>query len=448
MKLSKILKSLRILTEVKNHKVTGIYNNSKECTYNSIFIALGGINNDGNNFIDEAIRNGAKTIITEKDIKKEVNVIRVNNIKEIQAKVAKVFYKDLSSKIKIIGVTGTNGKTSVTTLLHNFLKQWGSVLIGTNGVFINDEFHSLSNTTPDILTTYKFLKEAVTRHFRFAVMEVSSIGISEYRVHGLAFEYTIYTNISHDHLDYHKTTQNYIEAKRKLLIQTKRHNLINKDDHILYNFRDFRSIFYSLNEVEVLSEEPLIFKFNDSKYYSRLYGKFNVYNIMACIKILSLMGINLMKFKEYLKDFKKIDGRMNVYSVQDKKIVIDYAHSPGAVKNVLETFKGCVVIGCGGDRDILKRKVIAEICLDKAEFSVFTSDNPRTESLYKIFNDMTFGLKGDYLIIPDRYSAIEYAIKNFNTILILGKGNEEFQVVGNKKIRFSDLKAVKRILKE
>ncbi|XMB85168.1 UDP-N-acetylmuramoyl-L-alanyl-D-glutamate--2,6-diaminopimelate ligase [Mycoplasmatota bacterium WC44] len=447
MKLRKLLRVVNINQEMINHKVKGIYNNSKECTKDSVFFAIKGSVSDGYDYIDDAINNGARTIFTDRDIDRDVNIIKVKDIKRIFAIVVNAYHKYPTKKIPVIGVTGTNGKTSTSMLIHNFLKKKGSLLIGTNGVYFNDEKTETLNTTPDILTVIRYINKARKKRLKYVVMEVSSIGICEYRVHGFEFEQVIYTNLTADHLDYHKTINNYIHAKKKLLLQTKRHNVLNKDDEVLYSFRNFKSVFYDLSDVSVVNEVPLEFVYKGETFKTNLYGEFNLYNIMAMITSLQLLGCKLKRLKKSISNFS-IEGRMDVLNIGDKKIIIDFAHTTSAVENVLKTFKGVAVIGCGGDRDRTKRKDISKVCVDNAEFTIFTLDNPRTENIKTIFDDMTNGLSGEFIIIEDRFKAIEYAIKNYDTVLILGKGHEEYQIIGNKKYPFSDYEAVNKILKE
>lgn len=465
---------------LNNHHINELKDYSKDVVENDVFFAIKGDKNDGNKYINEAIQKGAKTIVYEGQIVKEsynINYIKVVNIKRVLALFCKIFYKDLTKKVKLIGVTGTNGKTTISTMLYDFISYSGydAVLIGTNGVFYRDEHYHTSNTTLSILKTYDILKETVKKGVKYLIMEVSSIGIREARVLYFDFDVIIFTNLTHDHLDYHKNITDYKFSKATLLwgVDLKRNKaiILNSDDPtfdflsslsrtqlITYGIKSEASYqAYDIVKNIYVTHFKICVRNNIYKVKSSLIGGFNVYNILALFAAIDFLNFSILSFVEFLRLYVMVNGRMNKIHFNNRTVIVDFAHTPNSVLNVLTTLKEytnnkiSIVIGCGGNRDILKRGQIAKIALDYADKVVFTTDNPRDEEPENIISDMVKDFPSKkYKIILDREKAITTLLNesvNDEVIAILGKGCEREQIVKGIKYPFSDKEVVYRWIK-
>ena len=459
--------------DVNNHKVSKLANNSQECINNSIFFAVKGEKEDGHKYIHEAIIKGAKTIIYTDDVLKEnyyINYLKVTDIKLIMAKMASVFYKDISRKFYMVGITGTNGKSSIAQILFDYLNSVNKkvVLIGTNGIYFNDEKLETVNTTPNILTIYEVLNRYYRQGARFVVMEVSSIAIREKRVLDLDFNSIIFTNLGYDHLDYHQSIIDYKFSKGLFLASLGYHKnkviILNKDDknydfyHSISNARGLSYGIIQNGDVKAfqITRNMMNTKFvikdgkNNYLFKTNLIGDFNISNTLA--SYLALKEIHLSKeFSNFMKFYLPLDGRMNFIKWHNKMILIDFAHTPDGVKVVLELLKThyssvWVVIGCGGNRDQSKRRIMGKLCIDFADKVIFTNDNPRDEDEHLIMNDIISDIKDfDFQIIYDRKEAIEKALKESedeSVVAILGKGSEVGQIIKGKIYPFSDKEVV------
>ena len=477
MYIKRLLKKLLLDSEliVNNHYIKGIKDDSRLVVENDVFFAIKGGQTDGKNYIEEAISKGAKTIVCEGKIKKEhhnINYIEVTNIKRILALFCKYFYKDITKKIKMIAVIGTNGKTTISTMLFDYISYSGydSILIGTNGIYYRDEHFHTSNTTPNIIETYNAINEAYKKGLKFLIMEVSSIGVRECRVMYFDFDIIIFTNLTHDHLDYHKNITDYKYSKAILLWDLEYKNdkcvIINSDDE---NYLFFTSmiksniITYSINNdsqykakniKKSLTKTEFQIENKNNEFYikSFLVGGFNIYNLLAIFSCIDFLNLDVEQFIEFLKIYICVSGRMNKIIYKNKTIIVDFAHTPSSVENVLTNIidfsnnKITLVIGCGGNRDKAKRKVIADIAIKYASKVIFTTDNPRDEDPIEIINDMISKIPCDkYEVYLDRKEAILRAL-NDNTkdevILLLGKGSEPYQIANGIKYPFSDKKVV------
>lgn len=470
MKIKNLLKEIEYQGKiVKNHKVNNLKISSKEVNNNDVFFAIKGSYNDGNKYIKEAIKNGATTIISEIETTNkfnDINYIVVEEITSVIAHIAKVFYNDLTNKYLMIAVTGTNGKTTTTSILYDYFKYKNkkTILIGTNGIKFFDHEIKTDNTTPDILRVYETLAFGIKHGYRTCIMEVSSIGVRENRCKFFNFDIILFTNLSHDHLDYHESICDYAFSKG-LLLWSKCKNrtivIMNKDDKY-YNFylrylqnmhlsfgkskanirlgKYYTSIDYSLFNVYILGK-VYFFKTN-------LIGIFNIYNILAVISILFSMNYDISDFVKFLETYKIANGRMEYLKCKDKNIFIDFAHSPDGFEKVLSFLasnkksKLIVVFGCGGNRDKGKRKIMGGIAAKYADIIYLTNDNPRYEDENEIINDIIMGInKEKYYVILDRKMAIFEAIKNSDSndiIAILGKGNEKYQEIKGIKHCYND----------
>ncbi|MGN8645107.1 UDP-N-acetylmuramoyl-L-alanyl-D-glutamate--2,6-diaminopimelate ligase [Gracilibacillus sp. HCP3S3_G5_1] len=448
---------------------------------NSLFVCIKGYTVDGHQFAEAAVENGATVIVAERELDVSVPVVIVPDTSRALAHLANMFYGHPSSKLKVIGVTGTNGKTSVTHIIdeiHQYAKQ-KTALIGTIQMIMNGESYPVKNTTPDALFLQKNLHEMVKKDIDVVTMEVSSHALDLGRVHGVDIDIAIFTNLSQDHLDYHDTMESYLHAKSLLFSQlgsTLNHTrpkyaIINQDDeHAAFlkkvtaqpiltygvkNEASFQAINVELrsNGVSFTMKTPK----GDILINSKLMGMFSVYNLLAAAASSYASGIGLEVIQKVLNNTSGVKGRFQpVDHEKDFGVIIDYAHTPDSLENVLSTIKRfCegkihVIVGCGGDRDRRKRPLMAKIACDYADQAVFTSDNPRSESPQAIIDDMTEGLKrSNYQIVLDREEAIKQTIEQANdkdVILIAGKGHETYQIIGDKVLEFDDEKIALKYL--
>ncbi len=441
--------------------------NSKDIKEGDTFIAIRGENSDGHKYIEEAIKNGAKEIVAEYGLY-SVETLIVNDTKEYLKKYVEKYKEELDD-MYIIGSTGTNGKTTTCYLIYQALNNVGKkcAYIGTIGFYLDKKVRDLKNTTPGILELYEMLLEAKKEGYKYVVMEVSSHALVQDRVHGLSFDVAIISNVTQDHLDYHKTMEDYAAAKQRLF------KLIKKDGYAIipsdieyknyFELEENRNITYGstgnyiIEDVNLNNNETIFKVLNNEEsriYKTKLLGKYNVYNMMNVIIILNELGID--NIDSIIKELTPPPGRMEIIEYKDNKIIIDYAHTPDAVENILKcvheitTGKIYVIIGCGGDRDKEKRPIMAKISTDYADNVIFTSDNPRSENASDIIDDMIEKLdNNNYEIEINREKAIskgiQKCIKN-DILLILGKGHENYQIIGNEKIHFDDKEIVLKYL--
>lgn len=483
MYIKKILEKacIKYDNNLNNHYINSIKDDSRNVMENDVFFAIKGGQTDGKLYIDEAIEKGAKTIIFEGEVKRlnnNVNYINVINVKRVLALFCKIFYKDLTKKVTIIGVTGTNGKTTVSTLLYDYLCYSGldPILIGTSGIYFKDEHFHTHNTTPNIIDTYTILKEAIKQGAKHLIMEVSSIGIRECRVLYFDFDVMIFTNLSHDHLDYHKNITDYKFSKAYILWSVENHHnkavILNSDDEnikfftslvkaniVLYGVKN-KADFMATNIKKNLYQTSFDVSVMDNLFEIKtsLVGGFNVYNILAVLSAVHFLKLDYKEFVEFLKIYVSINGRMNKIIYNSRVIIIDFAHTPNSLINVLSSLKEftnqkiTVVIGCGGNRDTSKRNIIAQIALKYADKVVFTTDNPRDEDPMDIINDMIKNIKSNkFKIILDRKNAINKVLDESvhdEVIAILGKGSEQSQIINGINYPFSDKDAVYNWIKK
>lgn len=448
--------------------------NSKKIQKGDTFIALK-TNNDGHKYINDAIKNGATKIVAEYG-SYPVETLLVDNTKEYLVKYLYENYYQEIKDLKLIGITGTNGKTTTCMLLHNMLNMLGrkTAYIGTNGFYINKFIKELPNTTPEILDIYELLIEAKREGCEFVCIEASSHGLAQNRLENLKFDYAIFTNLTHEHLGYHKTMKNYALAKQKLftMLRNNKYAIINNDDNYKNYFilKENNNITYSLNngnyyvkEYKITTQNNIFTVVNNNKEYTfttKLLGKHNIYNSLASIIVLNKIGYSFEEINNVLTIVSGPKGRMENISYNNNNIIIDYAHTPDGIANVLKTAKELkpnqiiTIMGCGGgtgsDRE--KRSTMGKLVLELSNKTIFTNDNPRDEEPNQIINDLLKEkTNNNYIIELDRKKAIEQGIKmltNNDILLILGKGHENYQTIGNKKTHFSDKETVEEIIKE
>ncbi|MDD3392139.1 MAG: UDP-N-acetylmuramoyl-L-alanyl-D-glutamate--2,6-diaminopimelate ligase [Bacilli bacterium] len=437
------------------------------------FIALRGVNGDGHDYIEKAIANGASKIIAEEG-SYDVETIIVPNTREYLKNYLVENYSYLIKEMKIIGVTGTNGKTTTAYLIHNALNMLGIKCgyIGTVGFFIKNKIRPLNNTTPDLLDLYNMFLECYDNGCKCIAIEVSSQGIANKRVETLKFDYAIFTNLTQDHLDYHITMENYALAKQILFKRLKKDGkaIINNDDEYKNYFllKTNNNITYGFSESDYmitnyrLSNLKTTFTYQNNKktnnILTHLIGKYNIYNLLAAIVVLKELNISDYDIAKVCSQVAPPNGRMTTINYRTNSIVIDYAHTPDAIEKIIDTMRELtngrifVVFGCTGDRDRSKRSIMTKIVTDKAKFAFLTNDDPHYENPKQIFEDMTLGITNtNYTIMADRKKAIITAIgmlKSNDILLILGKGHEEFMIIKDQKIPFNDENVVKKYLEE
>lgn len=449
-----------------------IKSDSRKIQKGDTFIALKNIERDGHDFIESAINNGAGKIICERG-NYSVETMIVPDTNEYFKNYLYENYYPYFKDIKLIGVTGTNGKTTICYLIYQLFKLLGKKVayIGTLGFYCNDEYEVLNNTTPDIDKLYSLLIKAKESECEYVVMEISSIALSRDRIYGLEFDEVAFTNLTIDHLDFHKTIDSYIEAKQILFNKTRGNKIaiINSDDDKYKYFinENNNNITIGLNgDAKIsnicLSNQGTKFEldYNNEHFVINIdmVGKFNVYNYLTSILLVNKFGFDL---KELLRISEKLNhppGRMDMVKYKTNSIFIDYAHTPDALENVINSTleykenKVITIVGCGGDRDRTKRPIMGEIATRLSDYVIFTNDNPRCENENDIMNDIISGVnKNNYEIILDRASAIKKGISMLNDkdiLIIAGKGHEDYQIIGKEKIHFSDKECVLDIIKD
>lgn len=435
------------------------------------FVAIIGFSRDGHDYIEEAIANGATKVVVSKEIigYENVEIEVVTDTKKYLAMYLKEKYSKEFETIKIIGITGTNGKTTTSYLIYQFLQQLHVpvAMIGTLGFYSPNRFYTLQNTTPDILTIYNLLLMAKEDGCQFVVMEVSSHALDQQRLFGLTLSIACFTNLSLDHLDYHGTMKNYLLAKLKILDYLKEDGIVivNSDDKHSEAFmqENVITIGYQESDYQVLKSyitttcTKIVFVY-DTQYLvtTSLLGKFNVYNYMMALAVVNTLGYSIEQCITVTPSLHCPLGRCTMYYLQGATIVVDYAHTPDAIKKIITSFQEyktgriLTVIGCGGNRDVNKRPIIGEIATKYSDYVIFTTDNPRSEEPSQIIKDMVALVNSkNYEIIEERKMAIQKAMSLLtkgDILLVLGKGHEEYQVVKGQKIPYSDIKEIKKYL--
>lgn len=471
------MKLKELLPEINSEiTVKGITCDSREVKEGYAFICINGIDADGHNFAKKAIENGAIAVICERDLSLE-NQFIIKDTRKAYAIMSANWFGNPSKKLKLIGITGTNGKTSTTYIIKNILETLGhkTGLIGTIQNMIGDKIIESKNTTPSCYELNRLFAEMLKEGCEYAVMEVSSHALDQKRVFGLEFEIGIFTNLTQDHLDYHKTMENYFLAKKKLFSMCKT-ALINADDKYSDEIAKeliCKIITYSAkNDTSTYTAKSINYKPKGVDYelvgfgiIGRIKigipGRFTVYNSLASALCVMELGFSLQDVSETISKVKGIKGRAEIVPTNtDYTVVIDYAHTPDGLLNILSTFKDCpknrlvVVFGCGGDRDATKRPIMGEIAARNSDFVIVTSDNPRTEEPLSIIKDITLGMKNTvtpYKVVVNRAEAIKYALDNAKTgdiIILAGKGHETYQILDYGTIHLDEREIVADILKE
>ena len=453
----------------EDFEIHDIQMDSRLIQENDIFIALKGANVDGHSFIPSAINKGAKLIISEREVE-GYNTIVVNDGYRTTGTLAYYFYGEPSKGMEVIGVTGTNGKTTSTTLLYKALNKMGrkAGLIGTNGLYYPEGFIPLNNTTPDGLLLMRYFKQFKDLGIDTVVMEVSSHALVLGRVDHIDYKVAVFTNLTQDHLDFHKDMDDYFNAKKKLFEKLPNDGfaIINADDFTYDGLKKCTSASvysYGVHNGDFKAEnlslemEDTQFDIDGMHITSDLLSIANVYNLSAVYAVLKVLGYNKEDIASIVSSLPHIDGRMEKVYNGEFLALVDYAHSPDSVENALsflsEIKKGRLIalVGCGGDRDKTKRPKMAKVACEKSDIAILTSDNPRTEDPEAILKDMQEGLNYDnYYVIVNRKEAIQKAISMAqpgDVIAVLGKGHEDYQIIGTTKYHFSDKEEILEAVK-
>jgi len=487
MKLSQLLKNIEPIeiTGDINKEIMGISYNSGSTKEGDLFVAIPGFAKDGHDFIDEAIKNGAVAFMTQRKVKPDnrSTQIIVSKTREALARISSNFYDSPTTDLTLTGITGTNGKTTTTFLIDSVLKFAGektSIITTIDSYILNKKIH-FDRTTPGSLELNKFSRDSISAGANFLTMEVSSHAVDLHRIDFLDSDFFIFTNLTQDHLDYHKNMQNYFNTKKRLFVKefrglyAGRGAVINADDIYgkqLLELTDLKTLSYAVlsGEADIRAEnissstsgiemDVLIKDRGKIKIKSMLCGYFNVYNILASIGACVFLNIDKDIIQKGIAMMPGVCGRFEkIKEIKDFTVIIDYAHTPDGLENILKTASSILtsgsriitVFGCGGDRDKTKRSIMGSIAGKKSDFMIITSDNPRTEDPSSIISMIEDGVKesgnNNYLKMEDRASAIEKAlnaaVKN-DIVLIAGKGHEDYQEFNGHRIYFSDQKIVK-----
>lgn len=466
------------LTDVSINKIEF---DSRLIIPDDVFVAIRGTVSDGHDFIEKAINLGATAIVCEvfpDIIVSGVTYIKVDNTSAALAFMAANYYDNPSRNLKLVGITGTNGKTTIASLLYQLFKKAGykTGLLSTVKVMVDTVEYKATHTTPDSLTINKYLGEMVDAGAEFCFMEVSSHGIHQNRTEGLLFEGGVFTNLSHDHLDYHDSFAEYRDVKKMFFdyLPKSAFALTNVDDKnglVMLQNTKAKKLTYALKtfsdyKAQILENQlsGLLLKINEQEVWVRLIGTFNAYNLLAIYGTAIQLGLEEIEVLRLISELESVSGRFQ-FIVSDSKItaIVDYAHTPDALENVLKTIESIrtrneqliTVVGCGGDRDKTKRPIMANIASAMSDKAIFTSDNPRSEAPEVIIQDMEKGVEPQNykktVAVVERKQAIKLACQLANPndiILIAGKGHETYQEIKGVRHDFDDMKIVKEILEQ
>lgn len=489
MVLNELLENIEILSIVYPQniiedeiEINKLEYDSRNIEENDVFFCIQGYQTDGHNYVENAESKGAKVIVAQKQVKTsgESVLIIVKDTRKALAIAASNYYGNPKEKLNIIGITGTNGKTTSTFMIKSILESAGyrTGLVGTIANYVGDKKIVSKRTTPESLDLHKLFKDMVDDGVKYCIMEVSSHSLYLSRVYGLTFNEGIFTNLTQDHLDFHKTFENYYNAKF-ILFKNSKNSIVNMDDEYgkkvisdLKSLGNSNSITYSINQNSNLKAENIMMhsrgsefdmNYNGEKIHIEinLPGKYNIMNALCSAAACLCEGLSLQQVKSGLKSMEFVPGRCEIVSKKhslDYDIIVDYAHSPDGLLNILNTAreftkgKLITVFGCGGDRDTTKRPIMGKIGTDLSDIAIITSDNPRTEEPEKIINDVVKGIeKNNYEIVVNRRDAIKRAMelaKKDDVVVIAGKGHEDYQVLKSGTIHFDEREVISDIIKE
>jgi len=462
-------------------EIKGITSNSKQVKKGFVFVAIKGNRQDGNCFINEAIARGADIVVVQKrapkiKIPKKIKLVAVSDCRKFLAQNANQFYGFASDKLKVAGITGTNGKTTISYLIEALAEKSGSAcgVIGTINCRFKGKVFTTKNTTPGCVELQDLLAKMLNKKVKYCAMEVSSHALDQDRVAGINFSRAIFTNLTQDHLDYHKNLENYFLAKSRLFRSLKPSAvaIINNDDKYgrrLKRLTKAKIITYGIKNPSTFMASDIDFGIHSTEFTlaapkiklrlkTNLVGRHNVYNILSAIAWGISEKLNIKDIKSAIEKFKNVPGRMErIVCKKGYGVFVDYAHTPDALLNVISALRPLidgriiVVFGCGGERDKLKRPKMGKVVTELADYAVITSDNPRSEDPSRIIDDICAGIdKNNYCLMPDRYKAIRKGlslVKKGDCLLIAGKGHENYQILKNKVLDFNDRKVTQECLR-
>lgn len=464
------------MLHVEGENMLNIQTDSRKIRPGDTFVAVRCEVNDGHKYIESAIEKGATKIVVEhQDKDYGIETLVVPDTRKYITEYLHTHYHSYLSEMNLIGITGTNGKTTTAYLIYEAFNKLGIKCgyIGTIGFYLKEKVMSLPNTSVDICDTYDLIMRAYDQGYRTLVMEVSSHALANHRLEGIDYQMTLFTNLTEDHLDFHKTMENYAKAKQQLFKQLRPHGcaIVNGDDdykdyfildqnrNLRYGFSkgcDYQIVKYQMNNVQTvftychLGQENMV--------CIKMLGKYNIYNALLAIVVLKENGITDEQISEVFKTLSCPPGRMDTVVFGTNSIIVDYAHTPDALQKIIETVRPITkghlytVFGCTGDRERKKRPIMSKIATTLSDYVIMTSDDPHNEDMSQIISDMTQGLEQkNYEVIVDRGDAIEKGIsllEENDTLLVLGKGHEEVIIVGNRRIPFNDKEFIQKCVQK
>ncbi|ERI63745.1 UDP-N-acetylmuramoyl-L-alanyl-D-glutamate--2,6-diaminopimelate ligase [Capnocytophaga sp. oral taxon 863 str. F0517] len=483
MTLKELLKEVNTIQIIGNDQVevTNLTQDSRKISDNTLFFAIKGAKTDGHSFISQVVVEKVKVVVCEvlpTTLPQEVTFVKVADTTIAMGKIAANFYGNPSKKLKLVGVTGTNGKTTIATLLYQLFGLLGHKvgLISTIAIYIDQQRMETKNTTPDVLTLNEVMHRMVEQGVTHCFMEVSSHGVALHRIEGLHFSGGVFTNLTQDHLDFHNTLADYRDTKKKFFDSLSKTafaltNIDDKNGSYMLQNTPAKRYSYALKtmadfRLSVLENtfSGMLLRIETQELWVSLIGKFNAYNLLAIYATAKLLGVDTLQALLALSRLTPVAGRFQYFVAPDKRtLIVDYAHTPDALENVLETIRSIkqagqqliTLVGCGGNRDKGKRPIMAHIATSLSDKVILTSDNPREEDPEAILQEMEAGIRGEnqhkYMTITDRRQAIKVACHLAHPgdiILLAGKGHETYQEIKGVKTHFDDLEEGKKVMSE
>lgn len=483
MTLKELLKEVNTIQIIGNDQVevTNLTQDSRKISDNTLFFAIKGAKTDGHSFISQVVEEKVKVVVCEvlpPTLPQEVTFVKVADTTIAMGKIAANFYGNPSKKLKLVGVTGTNGKTTIATLLYQLFGLLGHKvgLISTIAIYIDQQRMETKNTTPDVLTLNEVMHRMVEQGVTHCFMEVSSHGVALHRIEGLHFSGGVFTNLTQDHLDFHNTLADYRDTKKKFFDSLSKTafaltNIDDKNGSYMLQNTPAKRYSYALKtmadfRLSVLENtfSGMLLRIETQEVWVSLIGKFNAYNLLAIYATAKLLGVDTLQALLALSRLTPVAGRFQYFVAPDKRtLIVDYAHTPDALENVLETIRSIkqagqqliTLVGCGGNRDKGKRPIMAHIATSLSDKVILTSDNPREEDPEAILQEMEAGIRGEnqhkYMTITDRRQAIKVACHLAHPgdiILLAGKGHETYQEIKGVKTHFDDLEEGKKMMSE
>lgn len=474
MKLTELLTDIIYDTALSDVEITDVTCDSRKVKPGSLFVCIAGENFDGHDLAGESLAKGAVAVVCERDLGLKEQIL-TGNTRKAYGTICCNYFGNPARRLKLIGVTGTNGKTTVTTLIKNILSSCGikTGLIGTIQNEIGDTVLPTDKTTPDAYDLQKLFLRMADEGCEYVVMEVSSHALDQYRIGNIHYDVAVFTNLTQDHLDYHKTMENYFNAKKRLFeiadvgvinvddIYGRQLSLIAKCHVVTCSLVNDKADFFATNITCSPSGVSFHFECNNilSKINFAMPGMYSVQNALAAAAVCREVGISLERIAETLNHTKGVKGRSEIIDTgRDFSVICDYAHTPDGLKNILPSIKKftkgrlITLFGCGGNRDAGKRPIMGEVAAEYSDFLIVTSDNPRLEDPLAIIDDILPGVKKhqtEYVVVPNRKEAIFYAVQHAqpgDVVVLAGKGHEDYQVLGNEKIHFDEREIVQEAL--